>query len=302
MKIRLFFCLLGYLFTSCQNNYSEESIEQQLRLNEQFERSNQMIKKNTSEIIDQSHARIQRMPQYRFLGLKLEEVTRFVDSFYQEVELLKTQFKHNLQEQQALKAFEILHKKTPEFYQQSIQFIEMCWENEGIKGTIFADISKKEATLQRLKKELEPLTFEALNLNTFNNKDQALALFLTQIQMLQNGIRRQENSLVCFLAGQISFYDGYDRFDVYAFSQKPCIRLGESYEAGIFFGNYAPVSLLKVTVDKDILSIVNNQANYQKRTTQLGEQAYKAVVTFQHLISEEVEYREQLFYYEVSEQ
>jgi hypothetical protein len=302
MKIGLFFWLLLYLFTSCQNSYSEETIEQHLRLNEQFERSNILIKKNTAKVIDNTHTKIQRMPHYRILGLKLKEVTQFVDSLYQEVDDFKTQLKDIPQEQQVFNTFEILSKKIQKFDQHLIQFVENCWDNGGIKATIFADISKKQTTLQRLKEELKPLAFQQLNFNTFNNKNQPLAFTLTQLNILQNDIRRQENSLVCFFAAQIKSYCGYDCFDVYAFSKKPCIRLGESYEAGICFGNYAPISLLKVTVDKDSLPIVNNKANYQKSSTQLGEQAYKTAVTFQHLISEEVEYREQLFYFEVSAQ
>jgi hypothetical protein len=178
--------------------------------------------------------------------------------------------------------------------------VEKSWDNEGIKGCIFADITKKQTALKQVKEDIGIPIFKQLNANTFSNKkDQPLAVILTQLHTLQNDIRRQENSLVRFFNGQISSYCGYDHFDVYASSQKPCIRLGETYEAGICFGDYTSISLLHVSVDKDSLPIVENRARFQIESKQLGEQAYLATIKFQHIFSQEIDYREKLFYFEV---
>jgi len=303
MKIGFFFCLLFLLNTSCQNDYSEDFIEHHLKLNEQFGRSNQLIKKNTSEIIKKARIKIQKMPHYRILESKCKEVTQLSNTFYNEVEVLKKQLENDFQEQQPIKVLELLHKKAQNYYRESILLVEKSWDNGGVKGCIFADITKKQTTIKYLKKNIGIPVFEQLNANTFSNKkDQPLAVILTQLHALQNDIRCQENGLVRFFYGQIASYCGYDYFDVYACSQKPCIRLGETYEAGICFGDYAPISLLHVSVDKDSLPISDNRAHYQIEGKNIGEQAYLATVKFQHLLSEKIDYQEQLFYFEVSAQ
>lgn len=300
MKIGLFCCLLFLLNTSCQNGYSEDFIKHHLRLNEQLERSNQLIKKNTTAIIKKAHIEILKRPYYKILESKSKEVTLLSNTFYNEVEVVKKQFENDFQEQQAIKTLELLHKKAQNYYKESILLVEKSWDNEGIKGCIFADITKKKVSLKQVKENIGIPVFEQLNANTFSNKkDQPLALILTQLHTLQNDIRRQENSLVCFFYSQIASYCGYDRFDVYACSQKPCIRLGETYEAGICFGDYTSISLLHVSVDKDSLPIVENRVHFQIEPKQLGEQAYRATVKFQHILSQEIDYQEKLFYFEV---
>jgi hypothetical protein len=300
MKIGLFCCLLFLLNTSCQNGYSKDFIEHHLRLNKQLERSNQLIKKNTSAIIKKAHIEILKMPHYGILESKSKEVTLLSNTFYNEVEVVKKQFENNFQEQQAIKVLELLHKKAQNYYKESILLVENSWDNGGIKGCIFADITKKQTALKQVKEDIGIPIFQQLNANTFSNKkNQPLAVILTQIHVLQNDIRRQENNLIRFFCSQISSYCGYDRFDVYASSQKNCIRLGETYEAGICFGDYAPISLLHVSVDKDSLPIVENRVRFQIEPKQLGEQAYRATVKFQHILSQEIGYQEQLFYFEV---
>lgn len=300
MRIGLLVCLLSCLSTSCQNHYSEELIEQHLNLNKQLECSNQIIKKHTSEIIKKAHKKIQRMPSHKDIYSKIKEITLLANTFYEDVEGIKRQLEDNFQEEEYPKTVESLVIKAQNYYQESMQVVVHSWSNEGIKGSVFADISYKKRILQRLNDEIGRPVFEQLNTNTsFNKKDKALPIVLTQLYTLQNDIRRQENALIGFFTGQIPSYGGYDLFDVYAFSQKSCIRLGETYEAGICFGSYAPISILNVNINKDSIPILYNKANYQIKPKELGEQAYKVTLTFQHLISQEIERREQLFYFEV---
>ena len=300
MKIGFFFFLLFLFTTSCQNSYPEDLIQYHYSLNEQLESSNQIIKKNTLAILKNAEKKIQKMPHHAVLYSKLDEIIRLSDAFYNEVEVIKLKFEHDFKAQNQIKILDTLRQKAQIFHKKSMELVEVSWDNGGIKGCIFADITKKQASLEQLKKSIGTPIFEQLNFNIFNKKEQALALILTQFYTLQNDIRQQENNLVRFFSSQIALYCGYDRFDVYASAQKQCIRLGETYEAGICFGDYAPITVLSLNIDNDSLPILNNRTKYKTATKQLGEQVYLATAKVQGLFSKEIDYQEQLFYFEVS--
>lgn len=266
-------------------------------LTEQLERSNQIIKKYNSKIIKKAHRKIQRVPSQRDIYSKLQALSQFSTTFYKEVDLLKKQFRNDFKKEQSIQTLERLFEKAQHFQKQAIQLVAISWDDGGIKGSIFADITKKQICLKQLKTDLGTPLLEWFL--PYDQKTYSLAIFLTQLNHLQNHIRCQENILVRFFVGQIFTYCGYDHFDVYAVSKKPSIRLGETYEAGICFGNYTPIPILTVSVDKDSLSIINNAATYQRKPTNIGEQAYKVALTFKHPISRKIERREQLFYFEV---
>lgn len=300
MKIGFFFSFLFIFSTSCQNSLPEDLIEHHSRLNKQFESSNKIIKKNTLAILKNAERKIKEIPYHALLYSKLEEVIRLSDTFYNEVEIIKLKFKRDFQVQNQIKSLDTLRQNAEIFYKKAIQLAEKSWDNGGIKGCVFADITQKQTSLEQLKKSIGTPTFQQLNSNIFNKKEQALDLVLTQFYTLQNDIRQQENSLVRFFSSQIALYCGYHRFDIYASSQKQCIRLGETYEAGICIGDYAPITLLSININKDSFPILNNRAKYKITTKQLGEQAYWVTAKFQHLLSQEVDYQERLFYFEVS--
>jgi hypothetical protein len=203
----------------------------------------------------------------------------------------------------------ILEQKIQALYNQYIQIIESCWDDGGLKGTIFSNLKNKEESIQSIKKNLSLPTIKEYQLKAYNNnqtwadfnfKDKPLAAVLPILSQIQNDVRVSEYALVSFLNAQFSGCNlYYETFDVFAQSSKPSIRLGETYEAEIALGTYASEATFEVMVNGDTLNQVEGKAIYRVRPNKAGEQHYNATISYTNPETREITTFIRSFYFEV---
>lgn len=208
----------------------------------------------------------------------------------------------------ALSNLIILEQKIQTLYDQHLQIIASCWDNGGLKGSIFADIDKKEAAIQNLKKQLslpssihyKPKVHNNQTWVEFKFKDKPLAAVLPILSEIQNDIRISEHALISFFISQFSGGDiFYDSFDVFAQSSKSSIRLGETYEAEIAFGTYSSEATFEIEVNGDTLNQTQGKAIYRVRPDKTGEQHYNTTIHYTNPATGETTTFRKAFYFEV---
>jgi hypothetical protein len=202
----------------------------------------------------------------------------------------------------------ILDQKIHALYDQYVQIIESCWDDGGLKGSIFADIDKKEAVIQSLKKQLslpssihyKPKAHNNQTWAEFKFKDKPLVAVLPFLSKIQNDIKLSEYALISFFNAQFSGGDiFYDSYDVFAQSSKSSIRLGETYEAEIAFGTYSSEATFEIEVNGDTLNQTQGKAIYRVRPDKTGEQHYNATIHYTHPATGETTTFRKAFYFEV---
>lgn len=204
----------------------------------------------------------------------------------------------------------ILDKKIQELREQYIQFVDGLWEGEGIKGTVFADKSKKEAILAKLRTELTLSSSEAYKPENHENKSWSeftfghmpVAAIYPMLRKFQNDAKTSEAAVVSFLASQIGQMElTYDKFAVFSQSSKPYIMLGEQYEAEIALGAYSSQADFSVNVNGSRLNVVDGKAKYTARGSRVGEQKYTAKISVKNPLTGEVETFSEDFFFEVGQ-
>jgi hypothetical protein len=184
----------------------------------------------------------------------------------------------------------LLDQKIQALSSQYLDVLESCWEENTIKGSIFADVRKKENTIQALKDQFtlnsskHPIVTANENQtwaeNNFENKP--LMLVLNNLTAIQNQLKTTQYVLVDFFSRQVErvnhAYD-YDRFEILAYSLKPSVRLGETYKAEIALGAYSSKSIFEVVINQDTIHSVDGKAIYRVRPNKVGEQEYEAQIS-----------------------
>jgi len=205
---------------------------------------------------------------------------------------------------------EVLDAKVQELRKQYIQFVDGLWEGEGIKGTVFADKSKKEAVLAKLETELtlsssegyDQASHEGKSWSEFTFGHMPVAAIYPMLRKFQNDAKTSEAAVVSFLASQIGQMElTYDKFAVFSQSSKPYIMLGETYEAEIALGAYSSQADFSVNVNGSRLSVVDGKAKYTARGSRVGEQKYTAKISVKNPLTGETETFSEDFFFEVGQ-
>lgn len=204
----------------------------------------------------------------------------------------------------------VLDQKVQALRQKYIDFVASLWDNGGIKGTVFADAGKKEASLKSLADALtltssenyKPENHEGKSWEEYTFGHMPVAAIYPMLRKFQNDAKTSEAAVVSFLASQIGQMElTYDKFAVFAQSSKPYIMLGETYEAEIALGAYSSQSNFSVSVNGQRLNVVDGKAKYTARGSRVGEQKYVASISVQNPLTGETETFKQDFFFEVGQ-
>jgi gliding motility-associated protein GldM len=204
----------------------------------------------------------------------------------------------------------VLDKKIQDLRKEYLAFVEKLWEGEGIKGTIFADKTKKEAALKELEEEMtltssenyHPEAHEGKSWSAYTFGYMPVAAVYPMLRKYQNDARSSEAAIVNFLSSQMGKLElNYDKFDVFSQSPKPYILLGETYEAEIALGAYSSQSKFSVQVGGSTLKIENGKAKYTASGSSVGQKTYSAKISVQNPLTGETETFTKDFHYEVGQ-
>ena len=309
---RLLF-LLGFslFFAGCQlsEQYSEVEIQQQVLLNETIQRTNLMLKRNTSTKIKKAIKDIETKTQYKPFLPKFKYITTQSDRVFNEIERLKhTLLEHSEDYISTTETIptKALTKNIQSSYNNYIYLIEKSWDNGGVKGTIFADIRKKESAMQKIKATLNLPFLSQIRANSAylerQLKDKPVAIVLTFLSAIQNDIRKQEFHVFHFFSRQIGMLCNFGlspEFGLHIRPNKYSIRLGQMYQTEIFMGNYPNNSFHSVAINGERIPLLNEKATYTVKPNQIGKQAYRSTITFLNSYTNLIDSLEQTFYFDV---
>ena len=208
----------------------------------------------------------------------------------------------NTQEQQG----PVLYKKLAQLRKDYLDVISNMWEDDGVKGTVFADLWRREKLLAQLSDNISLMDYNSPSNETnwiktnFRNKTiEDAYLSLTQCQ---NQVNLSTAAVLNFLSEQMGRLEmTYDKFDVLAQSEKPYVLLGETYEAEIALGAYSSQAKFAVSVGGSGLSVIDGKARYSVRATSVGEKSYNAKLSVVNPLTGERETFIKTFKYEVGQ-
>jgi hypothetical protein len=291
MKTNYYLILISFLLcTSCQEQYSDADIQRQLHWNETIQRSSPVLKKNKSLAIEEVKAYTKLMTQYHALYPKFKYTTTLADTIYNDLEQLKQALIEDSGDHASIARVaqtKALTTSIQSVYNEYLQLMETSWDKGGIKGTVFADPSKKEKFMQEIKEKLDLPFISQIRQDSSQLerllKGKPLAAALTLLSAVQNDIRKQEFHAFDFFARQISRMCNFgwsSGFSFCSLSSKSCIRLGETYEVDHLLGGYYYDSIRSVTLDGVNLPLEDNRGIYAVKPAQVGEQVYRPTITF----------------------
>lgn len=193
------------------------------------------------------------------------------------------------------------------------QLVEGLWAGTGIKGTIFADVKKKTAELEKLQADFTIAIDDAYKAaEKYNEADPAgswaeftfghmpVAAIYPMLRKFQNDAKTTEAAVINFLANQMGKLEiTYDKFDVFAQAPKSYILLGETFESEIALGAYSSQSKFSVSVGGSSLKIVDGKAKYTSRPGSIGEKSYNAKISVLNPLTGETSSFTKEFKYEV---
>lgn len=208
----------------------------------------------------------------------------------------------NTQEQQG----PVLYKKLAQLRKDYLDIISNMWENEGIRGTVFADLTKRERLLDQLS--------DNILLNDYNNpsaaadwvktnfRNKSIEEAYVSLTQYQNQVNLSTAAVLKFLSEQMGKLEmNYDKFDVFAQSEKPYVLLGETYQAEIALGAYSSQADFAVSVGGSGLSVIDGRARYSVRASSVGEKSYNAKISVVNPLTGETETFTKTFKYEVGQ-
>ncbi|MFT5646131.1 MAG: hypothetical protein ACI976_000809 [Aureispira sp.] len=203
-----------------------------------------------------------------------------------------------------------LDKRLRELKKSYLDFVAGLWDDGGIKGTIFADPSKKEASLKTLSQSMTLVSSEGYDPKAHKDKTWAdftfghmpVAAIYPMLRKYQNDAKTTESAVINFLASQMGKMElTYDKFDVFSQSSKPYILLGEKYESEIALGAYSSQAKFSVSINGSSLSVVDGKAKYSATGSKVGEKKYTATITVVNPQTDEKETFKKEFSYEVGQ-
>jgi hypothetical protein len=204
----------------------------------------------------------------------------------------------------------VLDQKVKALKKAYLDFVAGLWAEGGIKGTIFADESKKEASLLALEKTMtlvsaegyKPEAHEGKSWEEFTFGHMPVAAIYPMLRKFQNDAKTTEAAVINFLAGQMGKMElTYDKFDVFSQSSKPYILLGEKYESEIALGAYSSQAEFSVSVGGSRLNVVDGKAKYTSSGSSVGEKKYTATISVKNPQTGELETFKKEFSYEVGQ-
>lgn len=202
----------------------------------------------------------------------------------------------------------IFNDRVKELRSKYLDFVGTLWDNGGIKGTIFADQSKKNQALYQLEQDILLIDADKLyskkdkdpNWAQLAFKDKSVAMIYLLLRKYENEVKMSTHAVVDFIASQMGKLEfSYDRFDITTKTQKPAIRLGEVYEAEIALGVYTSQAQFAVSVNGSSLKTKDGKALYQVKPSSEGQQKYTVKISIQNPLTGETETITKDFYYEV---
>jgi len=203
-----------------------------------------------------------------------------------------------------------LDKRLKDLKKAYLDFVAGLWDDGGIKSTIFADESKKEASLAALEKSMtlvssegyDPSLHEGKSWEDFTFGHMPVAAIYPMLRKFQNDAKTTEAAVINFLAGQMGKMElTYDKFDVFSQSSKPYILLGEKYESEIALGAYSSQAEFSVSVGGSRLNVVDGKAKYTASGSSVGEKKYTATISVKNPQTGELETFKKEFSYEVGQ-
>lgn len=201
---------------------------------------------------------------------------------------------------------DVLDIKLQELKDAYIQIIADLWDEDGVRGTIFADQTRKAASLSKLIHNISISDYKNIYQKTTwveeNFKGKTVQETYLLLIQYQNQVNLSTAAVLNFLAEQMGKLElTYDKFDVLAQSQKSNVLLGETYEAEIALGAYSSQAKFSVSVGGASLRIVDGKAKYTARPSSIGEKSYDVRISVQNPMTGEVETFVKTFKYEVGQ-
>ena len=201
---------------------------------------------------------------------------------------------------------DVLDMKLQELKDAYIQIIANLWDEGGVRGTIFADQTKKAASLSKLIHNISISDYKNIYQKTTwveeNFKGKTVQETYLLLIQYQNQVNLSTAAVLNFLAEQMGKLElTYDKFDVFAQSPKSYVLLGETYEAEIALGAYSTQAKFSVSVNGSSLSIRDGKAKYTARPSSVGEKSYNAKISVSNPQTGETETFVKTFKYEVGQ-
>jgi gliding motility-associated protein GldM len=208
----------------------------------------------------------------------------------------------NTQEQQG----PALYHKLTQLKENYLDAVASLWDNGGIRGTVFADLSKKASLLAELSSNLSLSDYGThFNEATWikeNFKGKTIEEAHISLTQCQTQVNLSMAAVLQFLSAQMGKLElTYDKLDVLAQAPKNYVLLGETYEAEIALGAYSTQARFSVSVDGRALSIVDNKAKFSTKASSVGEKTYKAKISVVNPQTDEIETFTKTFKYEVGQ-
>lgn len=318
--------ILGILFSfsSCQEQYSNAIITEYFELDESLKHSNRLIEETSIGLIMRmekdaiTRTKLQFLVEkskkikYAVIDLKefimrLRETLVVETGGYEEEalsldklipkgakntvlveQILFSKHPSKSDSNRTISKVKILEQKMKTLHTAYLQVIESCWDEDGLKGTIFADFDKKQANLNQLKKELSLYAFENYQAKEhkqstwadFNFKNKPLAAVYPMLRKIENDILVSEYMFINFLSSQFSTHCNFpiEIIDIFVQSSTPSINLGETYKANLVLGTFSPEANFNILINNDTLKSLDGRVIYSTQPNKVGEQKYSAQV------------------------
>lgn len=335
MKSTLIYILitLACYTMSCQTSSSDTMILQTLLQNKHRQKNTLIIQDNTSSMLKSLQEITEYKTQCRPLYSKCYEIRQLADSLSEYIDHLKidlinssggysnsdaplpmmlTKIPKNAQateivqqmlltDKQQVAPTQIITRKIQFFYQFCINLLNDSWENGGIKGTIFADITKKEASIQSIKKVLNsPFLYKVRTIPDQLDQQlqgKSLAAALSLLSLIQNDIYLQAHHITNFFCAQISYMHHYTFLPGCISAAKQSVRLGETYHAKILCGIPTNVDIKSARINGKHTTIDNNKVLYSTPVTHVGGHTYQVNLTFSNPYTNTIDSLEKSFYF-----
>lgn len=208
----------------------------------------------------------------------------------------------NTQEQQG----PALYHQLTQLKENYLDAVASLWDNGGIRGTVFADLSKKESLLADLSDNLSLSDYGTrFNEATWikeNFKGKTIEEAYISLTQCQTQVNLSMAAVLHFLSAQMGKLElTYDKFEVIAQSPKNYVLLGETFESEIALGAYSTQAKFSVSVGGASLRIVDGKAKYSTKASSVGEKTYAAKISVVNPQTDEIETFTKTFKYEVGQ-
>jgi len=314
--------------TGCLQNESDALLDLHLKTAQQLEYSNVIIKEGMSNTVIEGVKILNRKPDYRPLGVAMQEVQKLVLDFTTYVDSIDTELyqlaggnsissqpndftkleKKQLKNRRIANSLFMHSHKNNQAVGEDIQQKLVVVQNDIIKILIRLwsrnrefRISKEEinAATEKFQSHFKTINTSEENWKTIFNK-QSVAAHHHTLMSLKNEVLQSGTSMTQYFAAKVSGQDGLFRNAVANSPTKMDILKGEIYEAEIFLSKIFERSLVtKVEINGEEVPIKHGTANYKTTPSHPGEHSYTAAITMENPVSGKTKTYTKTFKYEV---